>query len=662
MKFMRGVVLVLALMNVAIFSSNTEAASKKKQKSATARAASSFDTTATRLPKHYKGSDAKIIYQSLMKTLQTLSRDEYETQQEFKERDEKAKLALSNGIAKQQFAGVFELSKMHNPSYEDSRSSTQYDAEAKKLTVHYTKYNEYRKFERRSLWSTFEGNTSYYIGSNAYGASVKVERTKSTSYRYGINDNSIDEDLVFVVDLEPKKAKALNGKLAILFVVSVETPYILGDDYESREPKIDNPYEYSNTIHNVAVKAHEAWLYNYETGEVLTKNKLLNPIIAEIIAETRRVTELRERKLTKEEEMQIAKTQAEQECKKLNSFVTKPESVEADLAEICGITMQIIDLDYKTAPKREQILARYKSDADAIDGWKLSEFESLTDFNARVQIEKDKLESSKQKEIAQLETEANMMRGEVGRIAHKEYMLNASQIQIELGKYEVDHELFPVVLKNKPSTAVAIEITSVIRMTPQRAKSFKTNLEGGQVRPQIKSKVNGEVLKSEIVNDAENYTLEWQKDEFLMPTEHAKKEHDRIIYTDPVTGLMWPRDGNLAGSPMSLYTAMSWASNLSYGGYSDWRLPTKAEFATFANRSWGASRGWFGSNRFSNYECVLYWSAANGSYDGGWNIQEGQGVLEYDGSVKRGPNCVWPVRSGAKNQGLGVYEGMNWDR
>ncbi len=603
----------------------------------------SFDTTVTRLPKHYKGSDAKAIYLNLLQTVRSLQKNEFETQQEYQARIEKVKRSLNEGIAHQHFAGTYELPNSKNMRVPplDTSTTVSYDAETKKLTVHYTK-GKYSSGDKRVLRSKYEGSTSHYIGSNAFGASVRVERTVSTSYCFQMKDIRLDDDVVFVANLDPKKAKAVSDKLALLFVFNVEDPYIDKDDYESRQAKFDNPYEESHTIHNIAVKPTEAWLFNYETGEILAKNKSLNPLKAEAL----RAKELRERKLTREEARQIAKAQAEQKCKKLNALVTKTESIEADLADICTIGLQISALDYKTAPNREKILAKYKAEADTVDGWKQTEFESLNDFKARTQSEKEKLEVSKQKELSQLEAEANVLREQVERLSKKEYILDGSQIHIELGKYDIDRELFPVVMKNEPSTTVTVEIVSIIRMTPQRAKSFKADLESNQVRPQLHAKVNGEILKSEIVNVAQNYTLECQKGEFLTAAEHAKIEHDRIIYTDPTTGLMWTKDANIIGKEVSLYEASRWASNLKYGGYTDWRLPTKAEFASFANRRWGYSRTWFGANGFTNYECVLYWSARNGNYDGGWNIQEGSNVLEYDESVRRGPLCAWPVRDG----------------
>jgi uncharacterized tellurite resistance protein B-like protein len=50
-----------------------------------------------------------------------------------------------------------------------------------------------------------------------------------------------------------------------------------------------------------------------------------------------------------------------------------------------------------------------------------------------------------------------------------------------------------------------------------------------------------------------------------------------LIYTDSETGLMWPKDGDIAPKKTTWYEAKEWVSSLNYAGYTDWRLPTKDE-------------------------------------------------------------------------------------
>ena len=84
----------------------------------------------------------------------------------------------------------------------------------------------------------------------------------------------------------------------------------------------------------------------------------------------------------------------------------------------------------------------------------------------------------------------------------------------------------------------------------------------------------------------------------------AEKERagrERPIYTDPQTGLMWPKNGNIAGNKMSWYEALTWSKNLNYAGYNDWRLPTKEELESFARGGGGNSKEGFNSIQANHY-------------------------------------------------------------
>lgn len=60
------------------------------------------------------------------------------------------------------------------------------------------------------------------------------------------------------------------------------------------------------------------------------------------------------------------------------------------------------------------------------------------------------------------------------------------------------------------------------------------------------------------------------------------KEPELLIYTDSNTGLMWTRNGNIAGAQMTWDDALKWIKSLKYGGYIGWRLPTKDELKAFS--------------------------------------------------------------------------------
>jgi hypothetical protein len=71
--------------------------------------------------------------------------------------------------------------------------------------------------------------------------------------------------------------------------------------------------------------------------------------------------------------------------------------------------------------------------------------------------------------------------------------------------------------------------------------------------------------------------VQWPEPRFTVGT---GAESDCI--TDNLTGLMWPKNGNLAGK-LNWDDAIDYANNLTLCGYSDWRLPNINELESLLN-------------------------------------------------------------------------------
>lgn len=139
----------------------------------------------------------------------------------------------------------------------------------------------------------------------------------------------------------------------------------------------------------------------------------------------------------------------------------------------------------------------------------------------------------------------------------------------------------------------------------------------------------------------------------VVPVEGLKFERNGFrfynnedVVVDTRTGLMWARNGNIAGKKMNWNDAMAWVKTLEIGGYRDWRLPTKEELDSFAKLGGNLYSKWFNANGFSNVQSFAYWSGTTlaGFPGGAWNVSM------YDGLVGDGGKLadvyVWPVRSG----------------
>jgi hypothetical protein len=120
--------------------------------------------------------------------------------------------------------------------------------------------------------------------------------------------------------------------------------------------------------------------------------------------------------------------------------------------------------------------------------------------------------------------------------------------------------------------------------------------------------------------------------------------------TDNLTGLMWSKDGNLAGT-RSWQGALDWVDNLNNGvglcGYTDWRLPNRKELKSLVNRQQSSSAAWLNTQGFISVQGNYYWSSTTyyPSNLSAWVVHM------YDGYVYNAEKFfthinVWPVRSG----------------
>ena len=119
---------------------------------------------------------------------------------------------------------------------------------------------------------------------------------------------------------------------------------------------------------------------------------------------------------------------------------------------------------------------------------------------------------------------------------------------------------------------------------------------------------------------------------------------------DTNSNLTWTRDANPGGTK-DWTNAAAYCSNLTYAGYSDWRLPSITELSR--DDTYGAADGLLDdypsanspalplSHPFTSIQCI-YW--ASNAYDvgNGWAVGTLDGEALADPKVNA--NCVWPCR------------------
>ena len=129
---------------------------------------------------------------------------------------------------------------------------------------------------------------------------------------------------------------------------------------------------------------------------------------------------------------------------------------------------------------------------------------------------------------------------------------------------------------------------------------------------------------------------------------------DEVVTIDNVTGLMWASDGvgkgGNGGNPLDWSGAVSWARDLEFAGYEDWRLPNLRELLSLVN--YGQVIPAIDSLYFPNTRAGgedLYWSSTSRFYyetDRAWFVSFCSGYIGASENGKSDAHYVRAVRGG----------------
>ena len=108
-----------------------------------------------------------------------------------------------------------------------------------------------------------------------------------------------------------------------------------------------------------------------------------------------------------------------------------------------------------------------------------------------------------------------------------------------------------------------------------------------------------------------------------------------VIVTDTKTGLVWQKTYETG---KTWQAALDYCENLTYAGYSDWRLPDKNELASLVNYEKHNP-----ASDFPDMPSENFWSSSTSVYDTGraWNVDFSLGtVRNYYKTVTSYVRCV----------------------
>ena len=127
---------------------------------------------------------------------------------------------------------------------------------------------------------------------------------------------------------------------------------------------------------------------------------------------------------------------------------------------------------------------------------------------------------------------------------------------------------------------------------------------------------------------------------------------------DNATGLMWARNANLPGVAMPWTNAVQYcATNLnlvSYGGYTDWRLPNVRELTSLIAWQYfspplyntAGTAQWSANDPFGGVQSANYWSSTTvmNSQANAWRVYLLTGYMVIYVLKTDSTSYVWPVR------------------
>lgn len=113
--------------------------------------------------------------------------------------------------------------------------------------------------------------------------------------------------------------------------------------------------------------------------------------------------------------------------------------------------------------------------------------------------------------------------------------------------------------------------------------------------------------------------------------------------TDNLTGLMWPKNANLANGAKNWSAALDYAGKLNLCGYADWRLPNRKELFSLIDHS-GSKPSLQAGHPFTNVQPEYYWSSTTyaGATNSAWFVNVWYGFAHH--YFKAYDGYIWPVR------------------
>lgn len=226
-----------------------------------------FNLSTQKLPQNYNGHDIEKVHTDLLRVPE---KDEFETTEAYKKR---LQAAAPPGLY----------------AFRDELVYSEYDADTEMLeiplylkTAHVT---DKACTVAGIITKRIENPVKKYTGKTAFGVEVEVEKHSGEEYGLAFGSDSVggyDSDFgVIKIRLAPDAAKSQKSNLAMIYVCKIRASddalIFAFFDFELQTANISNPVEEDYTQNYVFADLQEIWVYDYLTGQILSKTKAPKP-------------------------------------------------------------------------------------------------------------------------------------------------------------------------------------------------------------------------------------------------------------------------------------------------------------------------------------------------------------------------------------------------
>ena len=268
----------------------TKIKSNESIKKATGYSIIPFDLNKEKIPIAYNGIDPILLFNKLESRSTNLIKNEFETTAQYQERIAKTDSVSIIGKLNKNSYFAFKVNIRNLTGFKVSYNADEQLLNVKLILQMYTNYELKNSFDytRKSVELKEISNKSIYLGSNAFGATQRIEKSKESSYHVLIDnwENFTDKRGEYETDTITckfnldaihskqivKSIKTNNKILGCLIIGKLSHPFSC-TGYSYFEPTLDSPFEYITYYKYINLQVYEIWFYNTQTGLIYSKLK-----------------------------------------------------------------------------------------------------------------------------------------------------------------------------------------------------------------------------------------------------------------------------------------------------------------------------------------------------------------------------------------------------